>query len=257
MQSSDRIALSPLQYAPVPAQQRLPLRAAVLLAFYHLRLLNGWLFLLMFLGFLGSACLFWLELHTGGSQSQGHAVGLSQFVMESGAGLIAGMLTGSLIVGDPMLELMLATHAGVYRVLGWRYLLTFLIVLLCSAAYLTWSLGNGISYARQQSPLFLLLVWLVPVLVMSMLGLLGSLTTRNAALGTVIAALPLMAALFLHDDLLAIQAVHPFFLPYTYWGHDAPDWWTNRLTLLGVALALAVWNWWWLRREERLLGNLQ
>lgn len=34
---------------------------------------------------------------------------------------------------------------------------------------------------------------------MSMLGLLGALMTRNATLGAVIAALPLMADLFLHD----------------------------------------------------------
>lgn len=65
-----------------------------------------------------------------------------------------------------------------------------------------------------------------------------------------------MAALFMHDELLAIPAVHLFFIPYTYWGHDAPDWWINRLALLAIALTLATWNWYWLRREERLLGNL-
>ena len=261
MQISEKSAMrctSPLQYEPIPAQQHMPLREIPLWIFYHLRLLNWWLFLLMLFGFLGAGGLVWLQLHTGGSQGLSHAAELSRFVMEPGTGLLAGMLASSLLVGDPLLEVMMATHAGIYRVLIWRYLPTFFILLLCSAAYLAWSRGLGISYARQQSPLFLLLVWLVPVLVMSMLGLFGALATGNAALGMVIAAVPLAGPLLLYEKLLSIQATHPFFLSYTYsGGQDAPDWWTNRLALLGVALVLAIGNWWFLRREERLLGSLQ
>jgi hypothetical protein len=93
---------------------------------------------------------------------------------------------------------------------------------------------------------------------MGMLGLFGSLSTRNAALGMLIATVPLGGALLGQLYLLPIQAAHPFIIPYTYWGEqDAPDWWTNRLTLLGIALALAAWNWWLLQREECLPGNLQ
>jgi hypothetical protein len=260
MQTSDGTALqsaSPLQYEPIPAKSRLPLREGVLLIFYHLRLLNWWLFLFMQLGFLGAGGLVWLQLQEGGSQGLGRAVELSRFVMEPGAGLLAGMLASSLIVGDPLLEVMMATRAGIYGVVIWRSLLTFFLLLLCSAAYLVWSLGNGISYARQQNLLFLLLAWLAPVLVMSMLSLLSALATRNTALGMMIATVPLAGSLFLYEKLLPIQATHPFFISYTYSGEqDAPDWWTNRLTLLGIALAFAVWNWWLLDREERLLGSL-
>jgi hypothetical protein len=239
------------------SRQRLLLREAILFIGYQLRLLNWWLFLLMFLGFVLSGGLFWIELHSGDPQSVAYATSMSRFVMESGAGLIAGMLTSSLLVGDPLLEVAIATRTGIYRLLGWRYTLMFVILLLCSCCYLGWTLLNGISHAKQQSLLFLVLVWLVPVLVMSMLGLFGSLATRNAALGTVIAAIPLMAALFFRSDLLALQGFHPFFIPYTYRDHDSPDWWTNRLVLLFIALALAVGNCWWLSREERLLGNLR
>jgi hypothetical protein len=247
-----------LQYEPIPAQRRLPLRESFLLIIYHLRLLNWWFFLLMLLSFLTASGLLWLQLHTGGPQSLDHASELSQFVMEPAAGILAGMLASSLFVGDPLLEVTAATHAGIYGVLIWRSLLAFLLLLLCSTIYLTWSLSHGISYARQQSLLFLLLVWLAPVLVMGTLGLLGSLVTRNVALGMVIAAIPLAGSLFLYAKLYPFQATHPFFISYTYsGGHDAPDWWTNRLTLLCIALALAICNWWWLRREERLLGNLQ
>lgn len=259
MPTSEKSALwstSPLQYEPIPAQQYMPLREITLWSFYLLRLLNWWLFLLMLLGFLGAGGLVWLQLHVGGSQGLSGAVKLSRFVMEPGVGLLAGMLASSLIVGDPLLEVIMATHAGIYWVVIWRALLTFCILLCCSAIYLAWSFGNGISYARQQSPLFLLLVWLAPVLVMSMLGLFGALATRNTALGMVIAAVPLAGSLFLYEKLLPIQATHPFFISYTYsGGQDASDWWINRLTLLGTALVLAVWNWWWLRREEHLLGH--
>lgn len=260
MQTGEKSALrnaSASQYTPVEVQQRIPLREAALLISYHLRLLNWWLFSLMALGFLGSGALLWLQLHIGGAQDTRNAVQLSQFIMEPGAGLLVGMLASSLIVGDSLLEVTMATRAGISGVTIWRYVLTLLILLGCSAAYLAWSLDNGISYAWQQSPLFLLLLWLAPVLLMSMLGLLGSLAARNAALGTVIAALPLVGELFFHGYLLPIQATHPFLIPYTLWGGDAPDWWANRLVLLGCALLLAACCCWLLHREERLLGNLR
>lgn len=259
MRTDERAALqsvSSLRYAPAATKERLPLREAALLLFYHLRLLNWWLFALMVLSFLGVGFLTWLPLHVGGSQGLSQAMGLSRFVLEPGAGLLAGMLASALIVGDPFLEVTMATQAGIYAAVIWRTLLSFFLLLCCSAAYLAWSLANGISYARQQGPLFLLLVWLTPVLAMGMLSLLGSLVTGNAALGLALAAVPLAGSLFLYEKLLPIQATHPFFLSYTYsGGQDASDWWTNRLTLLGIALALAVGNWWFLRREEHLLSE--
>ncbi|HEU5200687.1 MAG TPA: hypothetical protein VFU32_13695 [Ktedonobacterales bacterium] len=259
MRTDERATLqstSSLRYVPVEVKDRLPLREAVLLLFYHLRLLNWWLFALVGLSFLGFGGLVWMQLQIGGFQGLSNAMGLSRFVLEPGAGLFAGMLASSLIVSDPLLEVMMATRAGIFDVVIWRSLLSFSLLLCCSVAYLAWSLANGVGYARQQSPLFLLLVWLAPVLVTGMLGLLGSLAARNAALGLVIAAVPLAGSLFLYEKLLPIQATHPFLLSYTYsGGQDAPDWWTNRLTLLGIALAVAALNWWFLRREERLLSD--
>ena len=247
---------SSLRYAPGVSKGRPPLREGALLLFYHLRLLNWWLFVLTCLCFLGFGGLVWMQLQIGGVQGLSNAMGLSRFLLEPGAGLFAGILASSLIVSDPLLEVMMATRAGISAVVIWRALLTFLLLLCCSAAYLAWSLANGVSYARQQNPLYLLLVWLAPMLVMGLLGLLGSLATHNAALGIVIAAVPLAGSLFWYEKLLPIQATHPFFLSYTYSGsQDAPDWWTNRLALLGIALALAVWNWWFLRREEHLLDE--
>jgi hypothetical protein len=259
MQTSDSTtpkSASPLQYglAAVPSKERITLPEALLLARYHLRLLDWWLFLLMLLGFLGAGVLVWIQQHAGNSQGLRNAIELSRFVMEPGAGLLAGMFASSVIVSDPLLEVTVATRGGVYGVVIWRLLLTFFMLLICSAAYLAWSLYAGISYAGQQNPLFLLLVWLAPVLVMGMLGLLGSLLTRNAPLGMAMAAIPLAASLFLSGPLFSIEAAHPFFISYTYsGGQDAPDWWTNRLVLLAVALGLGVWNWWLLRREEPLL----
>lgn len=244
-------------YRPVAASQRLPLREAVLLVSYHLRLLNWWLFVLVFLGVVCFGGLLWLELFAGGPNHVANANGISRFVMESGAGLCAAMLTSSLLVGDPLLEVIMATRTGLYRLVGWRYLLAFCLLLLCFAMYLAWSLANGSNYTKGQTPLSLLLVWLVPVLVMSLLSLFGSLATRNAALGMLIGSLPLIAGPFLYNDLFSLAPARLFVLPYTFWGYNAPDWWANRLTFLIIALVLIVWDWWWLRHEERLLGNLQ
>lgn len=249
---------SSLLYTPISVQRHLPLREAVLLIFYHMRLLNWWLFLLIACSFGGAGGLSWLLVHADAVQGLRSATELSRFVMEPGAGLLAGLLAGSLIVGDPLLEVIMTLRGGLSGVLAWRSWLTFLLLLLCSVAYLAWSLANGISYARQQSPFFLLLVWLAPVLALSMLGLFGSLALRNAAPGFILAAVPLAGSLFLYAKLLPIQATHPFLLSYTYsGGQDAPDWWINRLTLLGIALLFALGNWRFLHHEERLLGNLQ
>jgi hypothetical protein len=266
MATDERVApksISSLQYASTAKRQRLPLREAALLAFYHLRLLNWWLFLLMLFGFAGVGTLVWLQLRIGGIQGQSNAIELSLFVIEVGAALFAGILASSLIVNDPALEVTMVTREGIHRVVVWRYLLTLFLLLLCSAAYLAWSLANQISYTKQQSSLFLLLLWLVPVLLMSTLGLFGSLITRNAPLGMAIAAIPLGGSLFLYEKLYPIQATRPFFFAYTYLHHaysggqDVPGWWTNHLVLLGIALVFAVWNWWLLHREERLLSNGQ
>lgn len=248
---------SAVEYNGVAASPRISWREAILLATYHIRLLNWWLFLLMALGFVGSCGVFWLTAHTGTPVALGRGNELSRFVLESGAGLVASTLASFLVVGDPMLEVMMTTHTGIYKVLAWRYLLTLVFLLIFSAAYLAWSLWYGTTYTSHQTILFILFTWLAPVLVMSMLGLLGALMTRNATLGAVIAALPLMADLFLHDDLLPIALYRPFFIPFTIWEHDSSDWWLNRFVLLGCGLALALCCCWWLRREERLLGNLR
>jgi hypothetical protein len=253
---NDAIASTGYAYTSAPTARRMSWREAFLLATYHTRLLNWWLFLLMMLGFAGAGALLWLEVRAGTPDAFGHGDELSRFVLESGAGLVAAMLTSFLVVGDSALEVTMATRSGIYRVLVWRYLLTLFFLAICSAAYLAWSLLRGVQFSPQQTPLFLLLLWLAPVLVMSMLGMLGALTTRNAALGAVIAAIPLMAALFLHNDLLPIPAVRPFFIPYTIWAYASPTWWSNRASLLAVAVILALCNWRLLQREERLLGNL-
>lgn len=258
MQTSERSSLgrdTSLSYVPGKNASHLSLREAGLLLGYHLRLLNWWLFLLTLLGFLVAGLLTWLQLRLGGPRGAGNALDIARFILESTSGLFAGMLASSLVVGDPTLEVSMTTRAGVYSLVNWRALLTFVLLLLSAGAYLAWTLASGVNYAGQQSPLALLLLWLAPVLLMGTLGLSGALATRNAALGAIIATLPLAGAHFFHGYLIPIAGTHPFLLPYTSWNAEAADWWTNRLALLGLALVLGACNWWWLKREERLLND--
>lgn len=244
------------RYVTAGKQHQRPWRESLVLVGYHLRLLNWWLLLLVALGFLASGFLIWLPFHAGSAQGQVQAAELSRFVLEPGAGMLAALLASVLVVGDPLLEVTMATPATLTQPLFWRALLTFLLLLCCSAAFLAWTLLLGVGYMRQQNPLALTLVWLAPVLVMGLLGLLGALITRNAALGLVIAAIPLAGSLFLYPKLVTIPATHPYLITYTAsGGQDARDWWVNRVALLGIALVLAVVNWLLLRREERLLGS--
>ncbi|GHO45916.1 hypothetical protein [Ktedonospora formicarum] len=247
-------AISTLEYRSLWGR-RPPLREIALLMYYHLRLLKWWPFLLMFLSFLGLGALLWYQLHLNDTQAISSATALSRFVMESVAGFFAGMFASALIVGDPLLEIMIVTRSGLYKIICWRAVLSLFMLLLPSAVFLAWSLGNGLHYAQQESLLFLMCVWLAPVLLMAMIGLLGSLFTHNTALGFVASILPLALALAFYPFLLPHKRAHSFFIPYTSWGPDAIDWWNNRLTLLGIALLLAACNWWWLHHEELLLGN--
>lgn len=247
-----------LGYAPAQARQHRPWRETLLLVRYQARLLNWWFLLLVALGFLAAGFLVWLPAHATGAQVQSQALDLSRFTLEPGAGLLAALLASSLIVNDPALEVTLATRAGASEPALWRGLLIFVHLLLCSAAFLAWTLLQGVNYAPQQHPLALALLWLAPALVMGMLGLLGSLLTRNATLGLGLAVIPLAGSLFLYAKLVTMPATHPFLVSYTTsGGANAADWWTNRWTLLGAAAALALWNGWLLRHEERLLNSGQ
>ncbi|MGH2501089.1 MAG: hypothetical protein ACRDID_01100 [Ktedonobacterales bacterium] len=218
------------------------------------RLLNWWLFTLTTLGFLAAGALVALQLRIGGPLGESNAAALSRFTLEPGAGLLAGMLASSLLVGDPLLEVTMATRAGIGAVTLWRVLLSIALLLLCSAGFLAWTLAHDVRYAQQQSALYLLLLWLVPVLLLGSLGLCGSLLTGSSTLGMVIAAIPLAGSLLLFPKLITMPASHPFLITYSASGaQDARDWWINRLVLLGFAAVFALWSWRLLRREERLL----
>jgi len=87
--------------------------------------------------------LAWFAWHAG-APGMSTATGLSRFVLEPGAGLLAAMLGGSLVTDDPARELTMATPTGVARVVVWRGSLALATLLLGSAAYLGWSLLLGV-----------------------------------------------------------------------------------------------------------------
>ncbi len=225
----------------------IPWREAVLLARYHVRILNWWIFGLMLLGFGGFAIL------SRNPDLQGE---ICRFVMEPYVGLLAALLGSSLIMGDPILEVILVTRTGGAGVVIGRFLLSFFLLALCSAGFLAWSLSSGMNYARQQNLGLLLLLWLAPMSLMVMLGVFGALSTRSPALGLTLALLPLATSLFLATPLSSWRVARWFFVTYTYSaGADAPDWWINRLVLLGCALLLVIGTSWLLQHDEHLVNR--
>ena len=248
---------SALSYAP--AETRRPWREAALLARYHLRLLDGWLLVLMLLGFGTCAIVVGVQSQSPHTTDVRNAAGLSLFVLESGAALFAGLLGSALIINDPLLEVLLATRGGIVAPVAWRAALGFGMLLGCCAGFQLCLAVAGL----QQDFVLAPLTWLAPAVVMGMLGLFGSLLARNAALGAALAAAPLAGSLFLYNALFSLPAARPFLISYTCSAYaagvslGARDWLTNRLALLGIALLLAGCNLWLLRREERLLGGVR
>ena len=237
-------------------RQWMPLRERLLLVVYHLRMLNWWLYALMLLCFIGSGFIYWWTIRSGTPAAKSYGAELGRFVMEGGAGLIAGALTSFLIMNDPILELEITTGKGIMAVFSWRYLLTLVLLLFCSLLFLGWTFHFGTQYSNQQSVWFLISLWLTPVLIMSMIASLSAFLTHNGTMGTVIAAIPFIGDMLLHDEMLQISWLRPIFIPFSIWGHDASDWWTNRLTLISIGLGLAVICWYILQyREDKLLGN--
>ncbi len=218
----------------------MPWREAALLARYHARILNRWLLGLMLLGFVGLAVL---------SRNPDLRAEVRWFALEPYPGLLAAMLGSSLLVGDPVLEVILATRAGGTGVLVGRFALSVALLALYSAGFLAIA-------APPERPLVLLVLWLAPVAFSALLGVFGTLSTRSPALGLTLALLPLAVSLFAAAPLLGWRGARWFLVTYTYAaGLDAPDWWINRLVLLSLALILAVGSGWLLRRDEHLLGG--
>ena len=246
------------KYSPSENKRRLSASDALRYAYYHARMLHGWLYGLMFLGFLGACTLCWIILKTEGSDAIRSESTLSRFVLESGVGLFAGALTGFLVIGDPLLELEIPTVTGIGRVFTWRYLLTVASIVCCALVYLWWSLYEGAQYAAQQNIVFFVLLIGVPLLTMSMIALFCALLLRNATSGALFPGMLLIADMLLYSFFLTKSWSRLLFIPYTIWGYNAADWLNNRLTLLAIGIALACISGWLLtRREERLLGSQQ
>jgi hypothetical protein len=226
----------------------------VALVGYHLRVLNWWILLLSMGGFVLGGGMVWFALHSGSAFSPSSVAGLSRFLLETGAGTIAGILGSWLILGDPALELLLVRRQGIGGIVVWRVLLLVLLLLLFSTGFLAWSLVLGVQYGAHPTLAWFFFLWLAPVAFLGTMGWILALLMRNASLGTVFIGLSVACATVLKDFVLTHEWLRLFYIELTVYEPAAPDWWWNRLVLMSSALLLALASWWWLRSEERLLG---
>jgi hypothetical protein len=228
----------------------------ILLSLYHMRVINWWLLLIVVGLFVLFGGVIWFTLHTNTPHTANpvqYVTGASRFLLEAGAATIAGTLVGPLVLSDPMLELLLVSRGGIRQILLCRFLLVIFILFLTCVVYLAWSLALGVRYSRQESLLWFFLLWLAPVLFVSMLGLTVSFISHSAAIGAVFSGLLLTFSIFLSDYIITQEPLRLFFIALSLYVPDASDWWWNRLVLTCSGLILALWCWWWISRDERLL----
>lgn len=175
--------------------------------------------------------------------------------LEMGVPLAAGIGAAALVGRDPAVELHLSLPTP-YRVtlvrrlvitLGWAAVVALLVAgaLLVTGWWARWPANHG--------PLVGQLTWLAPTCCLGAIGFLAAVALRGpGAAGGVVATLWIFEQIFadvVQEDRWS-RLLYPF---ATTRGAVAADWAENRITLMTVALVLAVLAWLLLGRTERLV----
>jgi len=225
-----------------------------LLAYYHLHVMRWFTWALIALCFFVSGGILWLmvQIHYPLQYRQE----LSRFIMEAGAGLIACMIGGTLIVNDSGLELLLTSRQGIKQILIMRMLISWCIPGFLAVLFAIWSLWLGVHYFQGFSWWRLFCMWFVPTWLYTQLSLLGALFTKQAMMGGVLGGSLLLLELFMKDLFLHQTQLLWIFVPISMWLPDAGIWWQSRALLFALGGLLMGCSWWWLQREERLLGAI-
>jgi hypothetical protein len=181
---------------------------------------------------------------------------LSSFILEAGAGLIASMVGGALLVNDPALELLLASPQGIRKVFIIRLGIAWLMLAVPAALFVLWSRRLGIDYFHNFSWLRLFCLWFIPTWLCTQMSFLTALLTRQAIMGGVIGGSLILLELFMKDLFLQQTLLLWLFVPISQWLPDASIWGPSRALLFCLGAVMMICSLWWVEREERVLGAL-
>jgi hypothetical protein len=178
------------------------------------------------------------------------------YVLETGVPLLAGILTSSTLMGDPVREMLICNRQGLRRIIVVRLFLSLALLAIFATTFLFWSLALGVRYTeREESLVQLFALWLIPTFLASTVGLLGAMFTRSSALGGAIVGFFLLLPHFARVIIMENPLLQLFTVPITLFDPQSTLWWQNRLTLLATGCILLLLGLWWMRKEQRLVES--
>lgn len=200
------------------------------------------------------------EIHNGGSGLAVHHEMADELLalFEFGLAPVTGFSAASIVTGDPVRELHMTLATSYPATIGLRGL----VMLLCSsltAALASVTIWLAHYWIVVQAPPLNQLLWLAPMIGMAGLGAMLALALRNRSAAIAVLGVVWLGSIFFRPQI--IQDIH---LRYIYLfltfdtvqgglAYHAAYWLANRLTLIGLGLAMALVSVLLLRRNEVLL----
>lgn len=167
--------------------------------------------------------------------------------------LAGGILATAALVGDPVIELHLASPRRPWRTLWERMGLIFAIVALAALAYQAFVLAVGVDLSFLGDPVRRQLAWLVPSVTMMCLATALSALAAQSMAGAMAVGLIWMAQVLLRHLFASDPTLRYGFLFLAQMEPQAADLPLNYLCLLALALVSGVAATLALRNQERYL----
>lgn len=168
------------------------------------------------------------------------------------APLIGGILAAYSVLDDPALELRFSTPVRAEATLLARVGLILIVQAVCALAFQLWALALRIDLSPLGGLAAVQLVWLLPTLWLSALGVAGSLAGAQTVAGAVLVGAVWFVEL-IAKGWFATNARYLFlFLGVFFPGH--PDLARNQGALVAASMVLLFVSWVLLHRQERYIG---
>lgn len=222
----------------------------ITLYIYHIRVSQPFLLLYLLIGLLLFSALIIITRSNG---DIGHSRAFACYALELGVPLLAGLLGSSAVMDDKAKELLICNRYGIKMIL-WIRMMLFFIMLACTASiFLLISEVLHIQYTQHDTPALLLSIWLVPLFLAGMVGMLGALLTRSSTLGSTIASVFVLLPHVAYFFTLNFPIFRLFLIPLALFYPETNIWWANRLILLAFGILCMILALYSMRKDEQVI----